>query len=113
MLFEILGTFVGFFVGKGKRGSRQLRMLGIILGISFFLGLIGGFLHHMITDIQIRNLITFVIIPIPVNMALADWQVTSGLFFNALFIAMLSVVFTFVYFLIGKFAHWLISKRGL
>jgi len=112
MLFEILGVFAGYYTRKWKK-------IAIILGMSFFFGLIGGFLSYF-SHQGWTSMITFILVPIPVSMIfLKQTILEEGMvgmvspLLKILFTAILSTVFTFVYYLIGKFTKWLLNKRGL
>lgn len=108
MLFEILGTFAGYHHRKWKK-------IAVILGIAFFFGVLGSFLKILI-DSPATEMINYVIIPIPINLVLfVEWTpvaFSGSVFSEAVLIGLLSVLITFVYWLIGKLAKKFLSKRG-
>lgn len=107
MLLTIISVFVGYFVGKGKRGTRVYKMLGIVLGMAFFLGLIFSFIEQF----------QIIILPVGTSELINYWRGPEW-FYHPLWekIAVLEIVtlsLTFFWFLVGRFSKWLISRRGL
>lgn len=110
MLLTLLPALLGFSVGKGKhRSYRRWKILGITLGMAFFLSLIINFIP------QIKTMI------LPVGtVELYEYlfpQYPQGPFIDPiapfLWLPLISISLTFFWFLVGMFIKWMASKRGL
>jgi hypothetical protein len=117
MLFEVLGTIAGY-------KTRKYRKIITVLILAFIVPLLASLILQF-ADNEILDLISFVFIPIPVNLLLdqlLNVQYIPGIdpallmrnpFAVSLFIGIYSVMMAFLYYLVGKFAKWLLSKRDL
>lgn len=109
MLLTILAVFTGYFVGKGKRGTRMWKMLGIVLAMAFFLTIIASVivqLKSMILPVGTNEI--YEILFIPLSRVISMTFPTSDIIY-----LIVSLSLTFFWFLVGKWTKWLTSKRGL